>query len=225
MPGLVLFDLDNTLLDRNAAFVLWAGRFIDAHDLSEDALAVLVSADEDGLKARSEFFEEIRGLFDISATMDELIARYYVDYLTCFSVDESTVDAIRRLRWEGWTLGIVTNGHSAQQSKLDVTNLAGEFDAICISAMVGSRKPDAAIFEEAARICGQPLTGWMVGDSPSADIVGGGRAGLHTIWMSRGRTWDPELVRPDAIVTTVAEAVEVIIRSESEESALRDGCA
>ena len=48
----------------------------------------------------------------------------------------------------------------------------------------------------------------MIGDSPRADIGGGKQAGLQTIWMARGRTWDSSEFGPDAIVHIIPEAVE-----------------
>ncbi len=59
---------------------------------------------------------------------------------------------------------MVTNGPPSQLLKID---------AICVSSIVGSRKPERRIFEETAQICEVPLNGWMVGDSPHADIEGG----------------------------------------------------
>ena len=58
-----------------------------------------------------------------------------------------------------------------------------------------------------------PLVGWMVGDSADADIVGGRRAGLKTIWMARGRTWPSDEFSPDFTVATIPEAVDIIVRS------------
>ena len=62
-------------------------------------------------------------------------------------------------------------------------------DAWCISGLEGVAKPDRLIFEEAAKRCGAPLEGWMVGDTPEIDVLGGNAAGLRTIWMARGRPW------------------------------------
>lgn len=139
------------------------------------------------------------------------MADYRVDYPACFTVDDGTVESIRALRSTGWKLGIITNGASFQLDKLTATNLIDEFDAICISENVGASKPEVAIFEEAARRCGEPLAGWMVGDSLHADIEGGRRAGLRTIWMARGRTRLRENPVPDAIVATIPEAVDIML--------------
>ena len=215
--GLVLFDLDNTLLDRDVAFAKWALLFINIHDLDHDAWTVIESADEEGMRPRDQFFDLLRTSLSIRASTDELLDAYRDDYPRCYTVCDETVDAVRRLRDEGWKVGVVTNGPPSQLLKIDATNLAGEFDAICVSSIVGSRKPERRIFEEAAKICEVPLNGWMVGDSPHADIEGGRAAGLATIWMARGRDWDGStLARPDAEVETIVEAVSRILDHQDE---------
>jgi putative hydrolase of the HAD superfamily len=214
MAGLALFDLDNTLLDRAAAFAAWAQQFIAENDLPPNAWTVVELADADGSKPRELFFDEIREVLDVTTDTKDLLTRYNVDYPACFTLDVETVDAVRRLRQNGWMVGVVTNGPPSQWAKFEATNIVDEFDAICISAIVGAWKPDAAIFEEAARICGLPLAGWMVGDSASSDIEGGRRVGLQTIWMARGRSWDPSEVAPDAIAGSIPEAVEIILGSD-----------
>jgi FMN phosphatase YigB (HAD superfamily) len=215
---LALFDLDNTLLDRESAFATWAHRFLAANKLPFTDWPVIESADAEGLKARDRFFREIREELGIRTNVEDLLASYYVDYPACYSVDHETVEAVQTLRRSGWMVGVVTNGESLQRAKLEATDLVDEFDAICISALVGAWKPDVAIFEEAARMCGLPLSGWMVGDSVGADMTGGRRAGLRTIWMARDRTWDSMEPAPDAIATTIPQAVEVILSSDSARS-------
>jgi HAD superfamily hydrolase (TIGR01549 family) len=214
MAPLALFDLDNTLLDRESAFATWAQSFLETNQLPPAAWPVIELADADGLKARDLFFRQIREQLQIRTNVEDLLASYYVDYPACYSVDQETVDAVRALRSSGWMVGVVTNGESFQRAKLEATDLVDEFDAICISALVGAWKPDVAIFEEAARMCGAPLSGWMVGDSAAADVTGGRRAGLRTIWIARNRTWDSRESAPDAIADTIPQAVEVILSSD-----------
>ena len=217
MARLALFDLDNTLLDRDAAFAVWAQHFIDSNRLSPEAWPVIERADEDGMRPRELFFAQLRKELSIAASVDDLLARYHVEYPACFSADGETIDAVRSLRSSGWKAGVVTNGAPSQRAKLETVDMVDEFDAICISSIVGANKPDVRIFEEAARICGVPLDGWMVGDSAIADIGGGKNAGLRTIWMARGRTWDPTDPAPDAVAATIAQAVAIIF-SEHDES-------
>jgi putative hydrolase of the HAD superfamily len=209
--GLALFDLDNTLLDREAAFSRWSHAFIRENGLPQGAWRFMEAADHDGMTPKETFFEEIRTEFDISMDIEELLARYYVDYPACFTVNTETVGGLRQLRARGWRLAVISNGGPAQFAKLESTNLIGEFDAICISELVGATKPDPAMFEMAADLCETTLEGWMTGDSPDADIVGGQGVGLRTIWIARGRTWASHDPAPDAIVSTVGQAINVIL--------------
>ena len=210
MTRLALFDLDNTLLDRDAAFAIWAQHFIDANRLPPEAWSLIELADEDGMRPRELFFAQLRTELHISTGVDDLLARYHVEYPACFSADAETIEAVRSLRTTGWKVGVVTNGATSQRAKLETVDMVDEFDAICISSIVGANKPDIRIFEEAARICGVPLDGWMVGDSAVADIGGGKNAGLRTIWMARGRTWDQTDPAPDAVAGTIPQAVAII---------------
>src|ERR1035437_1553593 len=211
MARLALFDLDNTLLDREAAFAIWAQGFIESNRLSPETWSAIERADEDGFKPRDLFFAQLREELGISTGIDDLLVQYYVEYPACDSVNVETIDAVRSLRVNGWKVGVVTNGPPSQWAKFEATDMVDEFDAICISSVVGARKPDAAIFKEAARICEVPLEGWMVGDSATADIGGGKRAGLRTIWMARGREWNSPDPAPDAVAEAISEAVSIIL--------------
>jgi putative hydrolase of the HAD superfamily len=211
VASLALFDLDNTLLDRAAAFAAWTTGFIEENKLPSRAWSVIEQADEDGTRSRRLFFDELRAEFALTTDLEQLLERYYLEYSACFWVDDETKGALRVLRSKGWKVAIVTNGPREQWKKIEATNLADEVDAVCISEVVGAQKPDVAIFREAARSCGEALGGWMVGDSASADIAGGKSAGLRTIWMARGREWNPSQAAPDAIVSTISDAVGVIL--------------
>ena len=148
-------------------------------------------------------FSELREELGISAGVDELVADYYIEYPSKFSVDPGTIEGVRLLRSLGFKVGVVTNGPPSQWSKLEAAGIAEEFDAVCISAVVGSWKPDLPIFRKAAEVCDVALEGWMVGDSAEADIVGGANAGLRTIWIARGRNWTLDSLRPDHIVDSI----------------------
>ena len=171
------------------------------------------SVDQDGMTPKEIFFEEVRAAFDISSDAEELLARYYLDYPVCYTVDTETVRGLRQLRSQGWRIGVISNGGPAQMAKLNATNLTEEFDAVCVSEVVGASKPDPAIFEMAAELCGRPLDGWMTGDSVAADIAGGRGVGLRTIWIARGRNWASPDPAPDAVVTTVPQAIKIILES------------
>jgi putative hydrolase of the HAD superfamily len=214
MP-LALFDLDNTLVDREAAFAGWARAFCATWGLPESSHAELVTADDDGLRDRSELLAAVRTRFDLDVDIDDLVEAYHVDYPAQFSFPDTSRAALRRLRSSGWKVAVVTNGPRFQERKLEVTGLTEEVDAVCVSADVGSWKPDPGIFTEAARRCGCDLEGWMVGDSSAADIRGGQGVGLRTIWIHRSRAWELGDPRPDAVAADVPAAVRIILDGDA----------
>lgn len=207
-----MFDLDNTLLDREKAFALWAKQFVAVFRLGEDALPIIEQADGDGYEPREQFFAQLRRDFNLTNSIDELLADYYVEYPSKYTAESEVVEAVRSLRAAGFKVGVVTNGPPSQWAKFEAAGIEGEFDAVCISSVIGAHKPDLAIFEEAAKLCGLPLDGWMIGDSPDADIAGGVKAGLRTIWMSRGREWIDFNHSPEFSVSSIPEAAEIILR-------------
>jgi putative hydrolase of the HAD superfamily len=209
---LVLFDLDNTLIDRTTAFEKWTQIFVSRFDLGPEATAWLHSIDGDGITPRPVLLRGAIEEFGLDATAEELVAWYAQSYIECFERESASIDAILCLKDAGWTVGVVTNGPTEQQlAKLRQSELDDVVDAVVVSEAFGVSKPDAAIFREAARRCDVDLSGWMVGDSPSADIVGAMKCGLRTIWMSRGREWALTGFTPDAVVTSIPNAAAYLL--------------
>jgi putative hydrolase of the HAD superfamily/5'-nucleotidase len=155
--------------------------------------------------------KKLHRAFGIQTSVEELVDQFWAIYPTCFTVQESTYDALKRLRLSGWKMGIVINGPSTQWKKIEATNLHRYFDGVCISGEIGIRKPDLGIFIEAAKRCDAQLDGWMIGDNAEADVVGGHEAGLQTIWFPRGQVWEIDGLVPNATAATIAEAVETIL--------------
>jgi putative hydrolase of the HAD superfamily len=215
--SLALFDLDNTLIDRAGAFREWATRFTADRALGPQEIEWLERIDDDGFAPRSEFFAEVRRRYGLAESVDDLVARYRTEYPRCVRPpSEATRAALHDLRVRGWKIAIVTNGSRSQQAKIAAAGLSTIVDGWAISEVVGSRKPELAIFRAAADFCGSTLDGaWMVGDSAQADIAGAIVCGLRSVWISRGRAWAETDYEPDAIAETVAEAV-VHILAESQ---------
>jgi HAD superfamily hydrolase (TIGR01549 family) len=212
---LALFDLDNTLVDRQATYRRWAEAFAARNGLDANAVEWLCEADEDGFARRLDLFAAARERFGLAEKPDELVAAYWAEYLGFYRPDADVTDSLKRLRSFGWRLAIVTNGPSTQHEKVARAGLTDLVDACCVSGEIGVDKPDRRIFAEALRRCGHSVDSgprpWMVGDAPVPDICGGRDAGLGTIWVHRGRTWSIPDYRPDVEVRSVADAVEVLL--------------
>ncbi len=215
MRALALFDLDNTLVDRQAAHRRWAESFAARYGLSEPGVAWLCEADDDGFARREVVFAGVRERFGVAETVDDLVRAYRDEYPTFFHPDDAVSEALVRLRRGGWRIGVVTNGPVSQHVKMERAGLVDLVDTCCVSDEVGVAKPDRRIFEAAIERCGgRPDDGgstWMVGDAPGPDIGGAREVGLSTMWLHRGRRWEEAGYRPDAIVETVAEAVDILL--------------
>jgi putative hydrolase of the HAD superfamily len=216
MTRFVLFDLDNTLFDRNAAFENWAAGFAESRGLGRSAVDLLCEADEDGFASRESVFDAARNRLHLADSTEALIAEYRRDYIGFIHPDPSTLRALVKLRARNVRVGIITNGPSTQHEKIERLGLLPLVDGVCVSHEFGAEKPDPRIFHEAIRrCCGEvvpPDAGWMVGDSAPHDIAGGHGVGMPTVWLSRGRTWSEPQFRPTLIASGASDAVDQILR-------------
>jgi FMN phosphatase YigB (HAD superfamily) len=215
MTPVVLFDLDNTLIDRDGAFRHWAGGFLADRDLDPTELEWVRREDDDGKASRHVFFAALRARFGLSESVEDLVGAYQEAIPTLHHPEPHVLAGLRALRAAGWKTAVVTNGPATQESKIRSAGLDTVLDAWCISGLVGVAKPERAIFEEAARRAGATLQGWMVGDTAEIDILGGIGAGLRTIWMARDRPWTAREYEPELMAGDVAEAARLILESDS----------
>ncbi|MDH6115404.1 FMN phosphatase YigB (HAD superfamily) [Kitasatospora sp. MAP12-15] len=214
MQRLALFDLDNTLIDRDAAFAAWLDEFVTEHRLDGAARTWLVHADSLNTGPMDGFFRRTRLEFGLAPSAEDLWSQFRRRMPELARCRPSDLAALGELRAAGWKTAIVTNGMTDnQRGKIHRTGLAALVDTWCISDEVGIRKPDPAIFRLAAQRCGTTLDrgGWKIGDSSTHDIAGGRGAGLGTIWIRRDRTWPDDQPAPDHEVDDVAEAVGILL--------------
>jgi len=212
---LVIFDVDDTLLDRAGRFRAWAGVFARARGLGPEALAWLVALDDDGRTPRRRFFEAVHAHFGFADPVEDMVAAYWADQLGRYHCPSETKAALAELRALGWRLGAATNGGRAQLDKLRVCGLDGLLDAIGVSTLVGHAKPDPRIFHAVAAQCGASLEGaWVVGDRADADIAGAVAIGARSAWMRRGRVWAEPAFEPTISVDSVADAVAAILTAD-----------
>jgi putative hydrolase of the HAD superfamily len=211
--AVLLLDLDNTLADRESAFRRWAHRKASEWAPNDaGAVAFLIAQDEDGVRSRRAFFSAARDRFALGDAVEALVADYRRALRELLPpIPQEVVERLRALRNDGWKLAVVTNGEAdVQAAKIEHLDLAPLLDACCISGELGLRKPDPRIFQVALNRCGATAAeAWMVGDG-EADVEGGHRARVRTIWLHRGRTWTRTDLKPDTTAANVLEAVTLV---------------
>ncbi|MFD7907153.1 HAD family hydrolase [Kitasatospora sp. NPDC059747] len=221
MP-LLLFDLDNTLLPRDAAFRAWAQDFLSERDLPPGDVDWFVTLDGGGYVPRSTVLSAVRRRYGLDASSDDLLDHYRHGINSHIHCPPRHVEALRAARASGWTLGIVSNGGTGPQSeKILRTGLGPLVDGWVISEEADCVKPDPLIFEIAARRCGVSPTGdwaantWMVGDHAPADIAGAELTGLRSVWLHHGRPWAEIGYRPTLKAAGLPEAVGQVLAARN----------
>jgi putative hydrolase of the HAD superfamily len=208
--SLALFDLDNTLIDRRAMFRRWAAGMLERCGVAQSgALEWLIEVDGNGYGDKERWMPVAAERFGIPER--DIAADRAEHWVAAIEVAPTVAQALERLAGEGWALGMVTNGPASQWDKINAAELGGHFDAVVVSELVGTRKPEAAIFRLAAELCGHPLEGWMVGDHPRYDMQGARAVGLRTAWMQGPEPWPDELQPPDLVASTIGEFVDHVL--------------
>ncbi|MPY63047.1 HAD family hydrolase [Streptomyces spongiae] len=214
MP-LLLLDLDNTLVDRDAAFRAAVADFLAEHGLADSDLMWVMRIDASGYTARHEVAAALTARYGDAVPATAIRALLDNGAASRVLLAPSSREALGRAQAAGWTCVIVTNGRTAQQeTKIRGTGLDQLVKGWVISEGVGHKKPDPEIFQAAAATVGASLTGaWVIGDSPHADIAGAHALSLRSVWVTGGRPWAQDSYRPTHMAPDVASAIDHAIRT------------
>ncbi|MEJ1087345.1 HAD family hydrolase [Microbacterium sp. Mu-80] len=205
-PGIIVFDLDGTLVDQLSAVRRWTDEFIVRH-AADPALSPWITRELTARAPKDEAFARIAEKVPAAGHPSEMWQEYRTRMPELVELFTGTADALRGLRQAGWVLGIATNGMTDNQAgKIRRTGLDALVDGWVVSAEVGVRKPDPLLLTALAAQLGVPLHGWMVGDGLESDVEVGRRAGLRTAWVSAASgSADADLTVPD--VAAFADAI------------------
>lgn len=216
----VLFDFDETLQDRTAAFEKYMDMFLDEFcpDLSDDEREKrkndMRTTGNGGYVNREEWYQ---GLIDMwhwknAPSKQELAHHYDYRFGDCNVIFEHTVLLLKELKRKGYIVGIITNGPSyLQNHKLDESGLRKYCDITVVSGDVGVHKPDPALFEYTAKKLNLPTCECTyVGDHPINDIKGALDAGMHAIRMNWGWFKDRDLRKDVPVITDIIDVLKYV---------------
>ena len=196
----LLFDLDHTLLDFDAAEDIALTQLLEEEGVEDiqnykDYYVPMNKALWKDLEQKkitkdaliNTRFEKLFAHFGIEKDGSYLAERYQFFLSKQGQTYLGVEDLLKNLIKQDYELYAATNGITGiQTGRLAQSGLAPYFNQVFISEQLQTQKPDALFYEK----IGQQITGFseektlMIGDSLTADIQGGNNAGIDTIWYN-----------------------------------------
>ncbi|KZL18699.1 Pyrimidine 5'-nucleotidase YjjG [Pseudovibrio axinellae] len=205
----IIFDLDETLLDRTSSlrdfFCAQAQRLELSYSCGvEQAQERFLELDQRGRVLKVDVYRQLlKELLPNSPFSENVLAedceRNFWRHAKAFDGFDRLFATISKLNAK---TGLITNGRThIQLRSLLALDLDLLVDAYLICQAEGLRKPDIAIFQRAANQLGVEAQDCLfVGDNPKADILGAQSAGMKAAWFDNGALppagtdFTPELV-------------------------------
>ena len=222
----LLFDLDHTLLDFDAAEDVAL-----SHLLKEEGVEDIQAYKDYYVPMNKTLWKDLE-LKKI--TKQELVNTRFAKLFAHFGIEKDGAylaeryqfflskqgqifpgveDLLKKLIHQGYELYAATNGITAiQTGRLEQSGIAPFFKEIFISEQLHTQKPDAAFYEK----IGQQIAGYgkektlMIGDSLTADIQGGNNAGIDTIWYNPHHLENKTLAKPTYEVDSYQALLEIL---------------
>lgn len=218
----VIFDMDETLLDRQGSLRRFAAAQHARHaetlaELSvSDFVERFVLLDNNGALWKDEVYRRILDENRITAIDPQtLLDEYITDFHNHCQGFAGLAEMVAELKADGRRLGLITNGtFPFQLHNFRALGVVHHFDAVLVSEQEGIRKPDPEIFRRAlARLGVAADEALFVGDNPEADIRGAQSVGMRTIYRPN-RFW-PECDFADGVCADLPDLPPILRRFEA----------
>lgn len=210
--AVVVFDLDNTLIDRQRAFVRWLSDFLrchlttDHHDRRQ-VMRHLLRVDDGGRTSRHEVYREISAQVNQVVSPHDIGKQVVQELYRYVRPDERVQNLLKRIVGEK-RVALATNGSVINQQRKLTSAMLNEvpWELVAISQALGVSKPHREFFDSVRRGLRQPPESLlMVGDDWDRDIQGASEAGWKTCWVSWGRYLPKHGQAPTMVVQDVFE--------------------
>lgn len=222
----VLFDFDETLQDRTAAFEKYMDTFFACFfpDISKEEIEkrkeeMRITGNggyvtHNGYASRDEWFEDLARIWNwkdapSGAELTEHYNRTFGDHNVIFPDSEKL---FKELKKRGYIVGVVTNGPSyLQNHKMDTSGLRPYCDIVVVSGDVGVDKPNPELFKYTADRLGLKTEECLyVGDHPVNDIEGALGAGMKAVRMNCGWFKDKDLRSDVPVVNNIYDVIKYV---------------
>ncbi|MBF9002866.1 HAD family hydrolase [Vibrio nitrifigilis] len=224
----IYFDLDNTLVHRNASIDRFSEGFVQryvsllSHVSCEQVANLIKTIDNGGYLGDKRRYRKISQAIgaELSTKLcwQQPIAADQLerDWKTHFP--QSTVEmpsatkVLNELAKKGYYLAIISNG--GQQSRINTlaaTSFSPLIHHLVSSEQFGAKKPDPAIFLETISQAGfRPNECVYVGHHPVNDMQGAYNAGMHAVWLA-GFHERAGLPTPAYVIQSLPELLGLVI--------------
>jgi putative hydrolase of the HAD superfamily len=212
----ILFDLDGTLLNRQATLIAFCKAQHQKFSLPlkrDKYVKRVVELDANGYVRKETVYSQIVKELHLSAEVEKALFEDYLSHFHDFCVPfEGLIETLSNLKQQQFLLGLITNGrHAGQQASIKALSIESFFDVMLISESQGMAKPDAAIFERALERLGVKASeACYVGDHPVNDIEAARIVGLMTIRKKNKQYKDVQDIRSDEVIDNLLEILSIV---------------
>ncbi len=217
----VLFDLDDTLVDRRGAYDLFYRSFYDRNDAVNESVSWPEAKDyfwtlsPDNATNPRQAFEAIQERWPgVESDPDSHYENYFKSMVANMRPLPGALELGESLTANGVPWGVVTNGHQYQLAKVKSAGMEELLPFVIATELHGKSKPDPEPYLHALRLLemdAKDADGVLfVGDNPHTDIVGAQGVGMHTAWIHMGREYPPEMQAPHLTIDGVADLQEAL---------------
>ncbi len=219
----VLFDLDNTLIDRDQArdrffsFLLatYFPRLEPGSFAWTDRMETLCALDQGGRGSKTAIYDyccsDTPGM-----TRESFVELMRGRLASHASWSDGAESLLKCLRGRRHPLALVTNGSRSQRAKIEAIGASRYFDTVLISEEVGAAKPDPGIFRLAmSRLNASPGRSVFIGDSIEHDIAGARNVGMMTVYLNRSGEMGADESLCDLVVADLRELSDLVVALEA----------
>ena len=214
-----LFDMDDTLIGREAAYGDVYRALYDRHEVIHsttswpDALDFFWSLSSGNMTNPREAFVEIQKKWPtVAGDPDSHNTFYFEQMVKRVEMIPGAMDFIDWMNSSSVNWGVLTNGDQFQHNKAEATGIHKKAPFVLASKLFGFDKPAPEVFIEAVRLLDveglETEEILFVGDNPYTDIIGAHGVAMKTAWVRMGREYPNDAPAPDFIIDHVAELKE-----------------
>lgn len=196
----IIFDMDETLIDRKKAFILFCNQFIDQYSSTypleidrKQLITYMIEIDANGYGGLHNFIPKLQKVWKLPLTSDDFIKERNAIFGK-LSVPMPELHQVLSDLKRKYRLGMITNGYSTvQREKVKTVGIEDYFEEIIVSGDYEFEKPDQRIFLLACERLGLKVEEvFYVGDYYPNDIAGALGAGITPIWITKNPESQPE---------------------------------